>query len=84
VCRTTSNYAEQENARFKQLGLRAMPPLDFVDGVCQVVSNVATKSSQTLPLTLIMSPNPACNKVSCSLLTEYAQGLLRESHAKAT
>jgi hypothetical protein len=45
---------------------------------------VCVKSSQTLPLTLIMSPNPACNKVSCSLLTEYAQGLLRESHAKAT
>eukprot|EP01047_Picozoa_sp_COSAG01_P033637 COSAG01_NODE_2484_length_7600_cov_2.596587_8_plen_164_part_00 len=40
--KTTSNYAEQENARFKRLGLRAMPPLDFLDGVCKVVSEAAT------------------------------------------
>jgi hypothetical protein len=71
--KTTSNYAEQENARFKRLGLRAMPPLDFVDGVCQVASDVATDARNVAKSRLQKG----------QLLTEYAQGLLDESHVKA-
>jgi hypothetical protein len=70
---TAGPSAEQENARFKALGLRAMPPLDFLDGVCQVVSDAATDAH-----------NVAKSRLQAGqLLTEYAQGLLGESHVKA-
>jgi hypothetical protein len=41
--KTTSNNAEQENSRFKTHGLRSMALLDFVDGVCDIVTGVATE-----------------------------------------
>lgn len=37
---TTSNSAEQENARFKRRCLRHMQPLDFLDGACAIVTQV--------------------------------------------